>query len=121
MKSMKSLLIALLTASTFLAALQSCYYDNEAYLYKTSACTDTISSYSGRLKNVIEVNCISCHGPGSSKGDFSTFDLVTAQRDNIVCRAAVGNSCGNSMPPSGAMNNCDREAFHLWRLNGFRP
>ncbi len=104
-----------------LSALQGCYYDNEAYLYKSAACTDTISSYAGRLKSVIEVNCLGCHGAGSSKGDYSTFDLVNADRDNVVCRAFDGNTCGNSMPPSGAMNNCDKEAFNLWRLNGFRP
>jgi cytochrome c5 len=118
---MKLLLYAFLLAVFIVWAIQGCYYDNEAYLYKTAACTDTISSYSGRLKNVIEVNCLSCHGAGSSKGDYSTFDLVNADRDNVVCRAADGTSCGNSMPPSGSMNNCDREAFNLWRLNGFRP
>lgn len=101
-------------------ALQSCYYDNEAYLYKSGACIDTISTYSGRLKTIIESNCLSCHGAGSSKGDYSTFELVNADRDNVVCRAADGNSCGNSMPPDG-MNSCDRQAFGLWRLNGFRP
>jgi len=119
---MKSLQASMLLSIVVFSLLEGCFYDNEAYLYKSStACTDTISSYSGRLKNVMEANCMSCHGAGSSKGDYSTFDLVNADRDNVVCRAFDGSTCGNSMPPSGAMNNCDREAFHLWRLNGFRP
>jgi hypothetical protein len=119
---MKALFTSVVLAVIILlSTLHGCYYDNEAYLYKSAACADTISSYSGRLKNVMETNCLSCHGAGSSKGDYSTFDFVYADRDNVVCRAADGNTCGNSMPPSGAMNNCEREAFNLWRLNGFRP
>ncbi len=118
---MKSTTLAA-TACIAILFFQSCYYDNEAYLYGNEiACTDTTSSYTTRLAPIINNNCVSCHGPGESP-NFSTFTDVSTWKEEIVCRVVEGNSCsqGAAMPPSASLNVCDKEAFTLWQQNGFK-
>jgi hypothetical protein len=43
-----------------ISGLSSCYYDNEDYLYSTGgACTDTVYTYNGRIKAIMDQNCSS--------------------------------------------------------------
>ena len=101
--------------------LQSCYYDNEAYLYGGgTVCTDTTSSYTVRLAPILNNNCVSCHGAGESP-DLSTFTDVNTWKEEIVCRIVEGETCslGAPMPPSGGLSTCDKEAFTRWEQNGY--
>jgi hypothetical protein len=117
MKAITTAFIIILVVSVF----NSCYYDNEEFLYGAgAACTDTISSYTGRLKSIIQNECFDCHNQGSSDGDFSTFQLVHQQRDGIICRVVNSPSCGPVMPQDGSISDCDKNAFLLWQQNGFR-
>jgi len=120
---MKFTVTSLLTVcGCILFSLQSCYYDNEAYLYPGGvSCTDTTSTYTNRLAPIINSNCVSCHGSGESP-DLSTFTDVNTWKEEIVCRVVEGNSCsqGALMPPSGSMNVCDVQAFTLWQQNGYQ-
>lgn len=102
--------------------LQSCYYDNEAYLYGSgTVCTDTTSSYTIRIAPIINNNCVSCHGAGESP-DLSTFTDVNTWKEEIVCRVVDGNNCsqGPVMPPSASLSTCDVQAFTLWQQNGYQ-
>lgn len=104
----------------FVLGLHSCYYDNEAELYggdgtgNYANCTDTVSSYTGRIKSIIDAQCISCHSP------FTTFSGVISKKNQIICRVVDSPGCGNPMPPSGTLAPCDKQAFELWQQNGFR-
>jgi hypothetical protein len=114
------------TALIILIALgiNSCYYDNEAELYGNNAnCTDTVSSYNGRLKGIIDSKCVACHNtPGPESDDFRSFAGVNNFKEAIVCRVVEkGSSCNKpAMPPSNDLTECDIEAFKLWQQNGFR-
>lgn len=104
-----------------LAALHSCYYDNEAYLYGGSTtCADTTYTYSTRLAPIFNNNCVGCHGPGESP-DLSAFTDVNTWKEEIVCRVVDGVTCsqGAKMPPSGNLTTCDIEAFSRWQQNGY--
>jgi len=103
--------------------LQSCYYDNEAYLYGGGGgvCADTTSSYTVRIAPILNNNCVSCHGAGESP-DLSTFTDVNTWKEEIVCRVVDGNNCsqGPVMPPSASLSTCDVRAFTLWQQNGYQ-
>lgn len=109
-------------ALAFLASFDSCYYDNEAYLYgEGNICTDTTSTYTERLAPIFNNNCVSCHGPGEYP-DLSTFTDVNTLKEEIVCRVVEGNACsqGAKMPPSSNLNSCDIDAFVRWQQNGYQ-
>jgi hypothetical protein len=112
------LVAGLIGVSTF----QSCYYDNEAYLYPEGpSCTDTVSTYTTGLKSIIDNQCVNCHGVGESP-DLSTFTDVLAFKEGIVCRVVEGNSCstGAIMPPDASMTACEVQAFTRWQQNGYQ-
>lgn len=113
-----SLIIGALTFGTF----QSCYYDNEAYLYPDApSCTDTTSTYNTHVKAILDNQCVGCHGPGENP-DLSTYTGVITYKESVVCRVVDMNNCtsGGVMPPSGGMNVCDVAAFALWQQNGYQ-
>jgi hypothetical protein len=117
---MKVITTALFFAIVVLSQ-QSCYYDNEAYLYSGgTTCTDTTFTYTNRLAPIINNNCVSCHGPGESP-DLSTFTDVNTWKEEITCRVVEGVTCslGAKMPPSGNLSTCDVEAFTRWQQNGY--
>ena len=114
-------LTTILSLLAFLLSLDSCYYDNEAYLYGSgTTCADTTYTYTARLAPIINNNCVSCHGPGESP-DLSTFTDVNTWKEQIACRVVEGVTCslGAKMPPSGNLNTCDVEAFLRWQQNGY--
>jgi len=111
----------------FVLGLNSCYDDNEAELYGGNGngnyanCTDTVSSYTGRLKGIIDAHCTDCHSPAGGYVDFTNYSGVTSKRNEIICRVVDPPVCGgNPMPPSGGLDPCDKQAFELWQQNGFR-
>jgi len=119
MKAITTAFIIILVISVF----DSCYYDNEEFLYGAgAACTDTISSYSGSLKSIIDSKCVVCHNTPGAQDNFSSFAGVSGRRDAIICRVVdKGTSCGrNVMPPSNDLTECEIQSFKLWQQNGFR-
>jgi hypothetical protein len=117
MKALTSAFIIILVVSAF----DSCYYDNEEFLYgDEAACTDTVSSYNGRLKGIIDNLCIDCHSPGGDSPTLTDFSSVSSNRDAIICRVVDSPTCGNVMPKNRVIDPCDKQAFELWQQNGFR-
>ena len=119
MKAFSTAFIIILVVSVF----NSCYYDNEEFLYGGgAACTDTISSYSGSIKSIIDSKCVACHNDPGAADNFSTYDGVSGRRDAIICRVVdKGNSCNLPvMPPSNDLTECEIQSFKLWQQNGFR-
>ena len=66
----------LLIAVTVIA--QSCYYDNKAENYGSSACDSANPTYTANIQPIINQNCIGCHGSNGPSGGVSlhTYDLV---------------------------------------------
>jgi hypothetical protein len=107
--------------------LHSCYYDNEQYLYPESTdtvnCQDTAFTYTSRISNLISGNCFgsTCHNQPSGLVNLTTFEAVSLNGAEIVCRVVEGEACsqGNKMPPNGYLSDCDMQAFTRWQQNGY--
>ncbi len=108
-----------------MAALGGCYYDNEAYLYGTGACDNTVITYTGRIKAISDVNCAtpSCHAGASPEDNIAldTYDNTKASTENtsVIC-AIQGQSGCSSMPKnSPLMSQCDIDAWKAWVAAGY--
>lgn len=65
-----------------------------------ASCPATAPSYQGEVRGIIERRCFPCHASGGTaakKRDFSTYDLVAAQRSPFLNQLYA---C--AMPPEGA-------------------
>jgi hypothetical protein len=115
------------TAFIFIIAislLHSCYYDNEAYLYPATnqdlICPDTSTTYNTRLKPIIDNLCTDCHSTaGGESPDLTTYNLVFANKESIICRVIDSPVCGAVMPKGKTISACDKQAFTIWEINGF--
>jgi len=113
----KSLFILFLFASMI-----GCYYDVEQDLYSNKPCNKSVISYNGRIKNIMESNCTSCHsGPNPDFGiALTTFTEVKAS-DNLgkwLCSIEQTGSCFK-MPQGSKLSDCDIEACQLWVAQGY--
>jgi hypothetical protein len=115
--------------AVFAIGLQSCYYDNEQYLYPESTdigiCQDTSFTYNSRISGLISGNCFgpTCHNQvKNGRVNLTTFNAVSSNGVEIVCRVVEGDLCsqGNKMPPTGNLSACDKEAFTRWQQNGYQ-
>ena len=108
-----------------ISILHSCYYDNEAYLYpetnQDSTCPDTSSTYNTRLKPIIDNLCTDCNSPaGGNSPDLTSYNLVFANKESIICGVIDSPACGAVMPQGRTISPCDKQAFTLWEQNGFQ-
>lgn len=83
--------------------------------------TGTIT-YTGHIKSIIDLYCLSCHGTNSPSGGIS---LTTAANVQTVAKSgkllgAVQRKSGYSaMPPSYALSTCDVRQIALWINQGY--
>jgi hypothetical protein len=112
----------LVVASTF----SSCYYDNEAYLYSNSAnCTDTIYTYTGRIKSIVDQNCATadCHsGISPSNGiGLETYDDVKGNMENgeFLCTIYQNSGCEPMPKNASKLDACTLDAFTKWKERGY--
>jgi hypothetical protein len=113
----KSLFVLFLFASMI-----GCYYDVEQDLYSNKPCNNSVISYNGRIKNIMEASCTSCHS-GSTPSDgiaLTNFTEVknSDQLGKWLCSIEQGASC-SSMPKGGKLSDCDIEACQLWVAQGY--
>lgn len=106
-------------------SLNSCYYDNEAYLYSGGNCTDTTYTYTGRIKAIVDQNCATadCHAgvsPSSNIG-LETYDDVVNNMENgeFLCTIYQNSGC-NPMPKNASkLDACTLDAFAKWKERGY--
>ena len=105
--------------------LQSCYYDNEVYLYGpggSTACDTTNVTYSGTIAPIMaSANCNSCHSASSGSS------VITTDYTNLK-KAVVSGKLLNSlnwtggalqMPSGGAkLPACTLAKISKWVNNG---
>jgi hypothetical protein len=104
--------------------LQSCYYDNEVYLYGAgggSACDTTTVTYSGTIVPILNNNgCNTCHTVTSGNG------IVTTDYANLKLLATNGklvnsvNGTGTPLMPLGGqkMPSCTLAKISKWVRDG---
>ena len=103
--------------------LQSCYYDNEVYLYGAggSACDTTNVTYSGTIAPImVNNNCNACHTPSSGNGIVTTdyADLkILATNGKLV--NSVNGTGTILMPLNGQkMPSCTLAKISKWVRDG---
>lgn len=114
-------LIVSVLAGSFLLALSSCYYDNEALLYGNNApCTDTstVVSYSQKVLPLLRQNCYTCHTGGFPSGGIvmGTYAADKALAQNGKLYGSISHASGYSPMPKGLakMNNCQLQSVRKW-------
>jgi hypothetical protein len=105
-----------------LGALSSCYYDVETVLYGSPKCDNTIFSFNGRIKSIMESNCTGCHsGTNPSAGIPLTNFTEVKNADNSglwLCSIEQLSQC-SAMPKGGKLSDCEIEACRKWVEAGY--
>jgi hypothetical protein len=103
----------------FTAALfNSCYYDNEEYLYSSVPCDNTYT-FTSRIAPLVAQQCASgCHeGANPSAGlSLTTYDEIKAIVDNGGFAGSLDGTNGYSIMPKGTtgLSTCDKNAVNDW-------
>ena len=101
---------------------QSCYYDNEEYLYPAEPVCDTMDvSFSNDIMPIIQGNCSisGCHvAGGSGNGIFEGYAGVKAKVDNGSLHQRV--VVDKNMPPNAPLNECQIAQIDSW-INAGAP
>ncbi len=118
---MKKLLVLGSVFALFLLTVppSACYYDNEVDQFGTLNCDTTNVRYSVEITNLLAAHCTnSCHIPQAADGsenylfgsysEVRPYALDTNQFLNRI------NSVDSPMPPSGLMNQCNRDKIRAW-------
>ena len=79
----------------------------------------TVVTYTNSVKNIINGNCLNCHGTPPTNGaptSLTTYDEVktAVQSKNLIGRIESGN-----MPPNGSLSNSQITAIKNWQAGGF--
>jgi hypothetical protein len=102
---------------------QSCYYDNEVYLYGAggSACDTTNVTYSGTIVPILNNNnCNTCHTSTSGNGviitDYANLKII-ANNGSLVNSV---NGTGVPLMPLGGpkMSSCTLAKISKWVRDG---
>lgn len=114
----------LLAIFLMLTGLQSCYYDNEEYLYPASASCDTDNmSFASDVWPVISSSCVGCHGGNNPSGNIAleNYNQVAAaaaiQPGNYgSLYGAISHASGNSPMPknSNKLSDCTVSKIKAW-------
>lgn len=107
-------LLLLFTAALF----NSCYYDNEEYLYSSVPCDNTYT-FASRIAPLVAQQCASgCHeGANPSAGlSLTTYDEIKAIVDNGGFAGSLDGTNGYSIMPKGTigLSTCDKNAVNDW-------
>jgi hypothetical protein len=110
---------------TIVASLNSCYYDNEDYLYSSVNCTDTTYTYTGRIKAIVDQNCATtdCHAgtnPANNIG-LETYDQVLDNMENgqFLCTIYQNSGCDPMPKNASKLDACTLDAFAKWKERGY--
>jgi hypothetical protein len=111
-------LLLLFTAALF----NSCYYDNEEYLYSSVPCDNTFT-FTSRIAPLVAQQCASgCHeGANPSAGlSLTTYDEIKAIVDNGGFAGSLDGTNGYSIMPKGTtgLSTCDKNAVNDWIVAG---
>jgi|694.fasta_scaffold05201_11 hypothetical protein len=119
------LYIALLTAVLSVGMLQSCYYDNESYLYNSGSCNDTTYTFNGRIKAIVDQNCATagCHTGASPEAGIA-LNTYTAVKDNaengeFFCSINWNSGCSQMPKNSNKLDACNILALQQWKEKGY--
>lgn len=103
-----------------------CYYDKEELVYPPTtgtSCDTTAVKYSTDIVNILQSNCLGCHGGTASFGGGNKLDTYASLKTYANSGALLGaitHSPGYpAMPPSGTkLPDCNIAKIRTWIRNG---
>ena len=117
-------MIPVLTLLLGSALLNSCYYDNEEYLYpkfgQQSTC-DTLSvTYNLNIAPIFASNCNGCHSSAAPSGNIITDNYKSLSTNIAKVTLSINHLPGaKPMPQNGGqLSTCDLAKVKRWRNLG---
>ncbi len=107
----KFLIAATLIVVTFSVPF-ACHLTKKAQL----DCTTVPSTYSKDIAPIVTNNCMPCHGYGSKKGDFTSYQGLknVATSGDLEQKVLIKQE----MPPKGPLPDSLRKKIRCWLNNG---
>ena len=119
---MKKFILALLLT---IGILSSCYYDKEDYLYGTTTCNATGSTFSSVVLPIMNQRCNSCHSSNAATSSgggiiLDNYASIKAYADNGKLLGSINHSSGYSPMPKGGgkLSSCEIAKVTDWVNNG---
>jgi hypothetical protein len=106
-------------------SLESCYYDNEEYLYGSGCDTITSFTYQNKIKGIMDTRCATpaCHGGTSPANDLSltSYSGVKAgfETMSMMCNIRHESGCVPMPKNESQLSKCDIRALEKWQANGY--
>lgn len=100
-------------------ALIKKWIEQQGYNNSCEECDTSDYAFSTRISPIIGTSCatsIGCHGSGSVHGGFTSYNKIKPYIDNGSVYNRVITQ--KSMPPSGALPECDIEVLKKWIETG---
>ena len=108
-------LVVLLTAS----CRKDKGYPAETIRMGGSACDTVNIRYTTFISSTMQQNCISCHAPGSSYSNLSTYAaLVPFAQNGELVKHLKGTGGFSKMPPAGTLSDCQISTVEYWISKG---
>jgi hypothetical protein len=123
----KTAVYSFLFLITLAAGISSCYYDNEEYLYSTGtgSCTDTVYTYTGRVKAIFDQNCATanCHSGASPESGIGLETYAGVKADvetgNSLCSITWSSGCSQMPKNTSKLDDCSITAIQKWKERGY--
>ena len=112
----KTISILLLFSLMTIVSISSCKKEKLV----TPVCDGTVATYNLNVKAIIDNNCnnASCHGTGSSKGDFTTYNGIKPYLDNGKFKNSVLDN--QTMPQGSAKLSSDElNKIKCWQESNY--
>ena len=115
---MKKTIFLLILIITIITA--ACYNDNMEYLYPElpGSCDTTNVTFSGKVKSVIDNNCVGCHSSSNPSGSVNLdgYSNVNTYAGNGKLMGTINQSSGFSpMPKNGnKLSSCQINIIQIW-------
>jgi len=86
---------------------------------QNAACDGSSPTYESEIKAIISANCgsSSCHGSGSSNGDFTTYANLKPVLNNGKFKSEVIDK--QSMPKNGKLTSSELSKIVCWKDNNY--
>jgi hypothetical protein len=120
-------IIAIITITSALLFLHSCYYDSEEFLFPETGntCDTTSVTYAQSVAPILRNNCLACHSNGSAAGLGGNVRLedyadVKLKADEGKLLGVISHAPGFVPMPQGApkLDDCSISVIRIWIEEG---
>ena len=112
------------TALVLMIIASACYNNNMEYLYPQipGSCDTTNITFSGKVKPILDDNCVGCHNSANASGsvNLDAYANVNPYITNGKLMGTINHSSGFSpMPKNGnKFSDCQINVVQIWINKG---